>query len=153
MLVFLAAPLFGRNLFRQKKNKDTRTDFVPILEPMEYTRVAANSFEAYKNHYQMMRAYFSDAQSVIGFFAAGEKRARYHINQIVSHLEGMAALLTGPQKEEANGFLIRLREVLKEYDKPAGIRRHDLIKSAIRKVELDIRRTLKPDMVKESMTR
>lgn len=154
LLLFCSTTLTGCASFRRKfvrhsKDKEVKEDIAPVLEPLEYQRVETSPMDAYRSHYAMVRAYFSDVYTALSAQAPGEKRERYLLGQIMAHLQGMSLLLGDARKPEALKLSAALEEAGKELDKPAGLRRYDLLRSSLHKVETDIRRTLKPDMVKE----
>ncbi|MBF0387454.1 MAG: hypothetical protein HQL20_06315 [Candidatus Omnitrophica bacterium] len=140
---------FRRKFVRQNKNKEVKEDFAPVLEPIEYKRVEVAPLEAYRSHYAMVKAYFSDAYAELAGRDPGEKRERYLIGQINAHIQGMAVLLAVDRRSEAQKMIALLDEAARELDKPSGLRRYDILKGALRKVEVLIRQKLKPDMVKE----
>lgn len=140
---------FRRKFIRQSKNKESKEDFIPVFDPVEYKRVEIAPIDDYKSHYAMVKAYFGDVYTALSSRDAGEKRERYLLNQIIAHLQGMSALLSGFRKLEAQKILSSLEDAMKELDKPAGLQRQDLLKGPVHKAETDIRRTLKPEMVKE----
>jgi hypothetical protein len=122
---------------------------MPVLVPVEYKRVEVPPLEAYRSHYAMVKAYFTDIYSTIGGKDSSGKREQYLLNQIVVHLEGMGAELTGARKTDIASVVVHLKDLLKEFDKPVAMRRYDMLNGSLRGIETDIRRKLKPDMVKE----
>lgn len=154
LVCFLAVSLSGcttlrRKFVRKNKNKDQKEAFIPVLDPVEYKRVETSAIDAYRSHYAMAKAYFTDSYAAFGSPDSTEKREKYLISQISAHLRGMAVLLRDDRKAAAERAAGDLEVLLPELDKPKGIRRYDIIKGAVHKVEMDVRRTLKPDMVKE----
>ncbi|MBF0593517.1 MAG: hypothetical protein HQL22_00965 [Candidatus Omnitrophica bacterium] len=147
--LFTGCSTFRRKFIRHDKNKEAKEDFLPVLEPVEYKREELSPLDVYKSHYGMVKAYFGDVYAALGNVNSGEKRERYLISQIMAHVQGMAALLNGTRKDTAQAAADSLQEATKELDKPAGLRRYDILKGTVHKVETDIRRSLKPDMVKE----
>ena len=141
-----------KKFIRQSKNKDQKEDFIPVLEPVEYKRVEESPIEAYRSHYGMIKAYFGDLDACVGQ-GGNDKRARYLAAQITAHLQGLSGLLGQEKKAVAEKLLARLQDAVKEYDKPSGIRRVDLLKGAFHSIESDIRKTLKPDAVKDQVVR
>ncbi len=140
---------FRRKFVRHSKDKTVKEDFIPVLKPVEYARIETTPLEAYKNHYAMVRAYFSDLYTAFASRYSEGKREQYLFSQVIAHLQGMAAVLKEPRQTAALRQAAFLTEAVKELEKPEGLRRNDLLQSAARKAEKDIRRTLKPDMVRE----
>ncbi len=140
---------FRRKFIRQNKNKDSKEAFIPVLEPLDYPRQQALPIDTYKSHYSMVKAYLNDFYASFGSLNSGEKRERYLLAQIIAHLQGMTGLLNEGKKPQGEKVILHVQEAMKELDKPAGMRRYDLLEGAVRKVEGEVRKTLKPDMVKE----
>ncbi|MEI6437594.1 MAG: hypothetical protein WCO69_02455 [Candidatus Omnitrophota bacterium] len=140
---------FRRKFVRHSKSKDVKEDFIPVLEPVEYQRVEVSPVENYRSHYAMVKAYFGDVYAALDSRDPGEKRERYLLGQIAAHLQGMASLLTEARKLQAQKAAAEIDEAAGVLDKPAGIRRYDLLKGRVHQIEVDVRRALKPDMVKE----
>ncbi|MBF0123219.1 MAG: hypothetical protein HQL21_07450 [Candidatus Omnitrophica bacterium] len=137
-----------KKFIRKKKTADHAEDFIPVLQPVEYKRADQSSFEKYKEQYTMARAYFKDAEDTMGSVNAGSKQQVYALNQLIVRLQSMADLLPGEKKAELEQVVIGVRNIVKEYDKPAPLRRYDILKGAMRNVEKAVRADFKPDMVK-----
>ena len=140
---------FRRKFVRHSKDKVEKEDFVPVLVPVEYKRVEVAPLDAYRDHYSMVKAYFDDVYASLGNHDISGKRDQYLITQIIAHLQGMSAGLNGARKTDADAAVTGLQELLKEFDKAASMRRYDVLKGSVHRIENDIRRKLKPDMVKE----
>ncbi|MEI8011327.1 MAG: hypothetical protein WCI27_02445 [Candidatus Omnitrophota bacterium] len=132
---------------RTKKNVAEGNEFIPVLQPVEYEKVVEPARQVYGNHYAMEKVYFKDLWDILGRPAGGEKREKYIIGQIMAHFDGMTALLPDNQKDKAMALRGRLELVLRGYDKPAGLRRYDLLTGDLRKIERDLYKNFKPDAV------
>ncbi len=152
LILFCAGSLTGCASLRKKftrvpKNPSVKQDFIPVLEPIEYQKVEKSPQQVYAGHYSMVKIYFKDLWEVLGRRDSTPKREMYIFTELLSHFDAMAALLAEGKKVEAKELRGRVEQILKEYDKPSGIRRYDLIGGNMRKVERDIYKGFKPDAV------
>ena len=135
---------------RKKKTTEQTDDFIPVLQPVEYKKVEMPPLEKYKEQYTMARAYFKDVGDTMGS-SAGNKQQVYALNQLAVRLQGMADLLSGEKKAALGQLIAEVRDVVKEYDKPAPMRRYDILKGTMEKVERAVRSNFKPDAIKDEL--
>lgn len=152
LVVFCAGSLTGCASLRKKftrpaKKSKTSDDFIPVLQPVEYQKVEETPRQVYAGHYAMVRIYFKDLGEVLGRRDSTSKHEKYIFTELMSHFNAMADLLSEDKKAEAGNIRARVEKVLKEYDKPDGIRRYDLISGDMRRIERDIYKAFKPDAV------
>ena len=119
-----------KKFIRQRKGAAPQDEFVPVLQPVEYPKVTETPAVTYQNHYTLAKAFFQDLWDALGSDGAGEKQQEYALRHRV---------------------ILRIKNVIKEYDKPNGIRRYDTMKSDLRLIEDDVRRKFKPDAVKAAL--
>src|SRR3989339_1375274 len=101
LTVLTGCASFRKKFIRQNKNRTVKEDFAPVLEPMEYRRVEMSPLDAYRNHYAMLKAYFSDVYAALSARDSGEKREKYLLNQVLAHLQGMSDILDETRKPKA----------------------------------------------------
>ena len=152
LLVFCAGAVSGCASLRKKfkrvpKNPRVKEEFIPVLQPLEYAKVEETPAQAYAGHYAMVRIYFKDLMEALAGREPNPKREKYIFKELTGHFDAMAALLSGEKKAAAGAIRARVEEVLREYDKPDRLRRYDLMRGEMRKVERDIYRDFKPDAV------
>lgn len=152
LVMFCAGSLTGCASLRKKftrvpKNPKAKEDFIPVLQPVEYKKIAETPQQVYAGHYSMVRVYFKDLWEVLGGRDSSAKREKYIFTELMSHFDAMAALLSDEKKTEAGAIRARVNDLLKEYDKADGMRRYDLIKSGMHRVERDMYKGFKPDAV------
>ena len=136
---------------RKKKTSDQTEDFIPVLQPVEYKKVELPPLEKYKEQYAMARAYFKDVSDTLGSSGSGDKQQVYALNQLAVRLQGMADLLPGEKKAALGEIIVEVRDVVKEYDKAAPMRRYDILKGTMQKAEKRVRSDFKPDAVKNEI--
>jgi hypothetical protein len=152
VVVLCAGSLTGCASVRKKftrvpKNPKASDDFIPVLQPVEYQKIVETPQQVYGGHYAMVKIYFKDLWDVLGRRDSTPKREKYIFTELVAHFNAMAALLSDEKKAEAKAVCARVDVVLKEYDKPDGLRRYDLIASDMHQVERDLHKGFKPDAV------
>lgn len=155
-VIFVSGSLTGcaslrKKFIRKKKVSDQKEDFIPVLQPQEYEKVELEPIEKYKEHYTMARAYFKDVWETMGSPNAGSKQQVYVLSQLAARIQAMADLLTGEKKSGLEQMVLQIRDVVKEYEKPAGIRRYDLLKAAMQKIEKAFRTGFKPEGIKTEL--
>jgi hypothetical protein len=151
LVMFCAGSLTGCSSLRKKftrvpKNAKAGDTFIPVLQPVEYQKIEETPQQVYAGHYSMVKIYFKDLWDVLGGRDSSPKRERYIFTELMSHFNAMADLLVDSKKAEAGVIRLRVETILKEYDKPDGLRRYDLIGSNMRQVEREIYKGFKPDV-------
>lgn len=136
-----------KKFIRKKKVTDQTQDFIPVLEPVEYEQVVMPPLGQYREQYMLARAYFKDVWAAMGSVSAGDKQQVYVLKQLTVRLQAMADLLSGSKKDLLGQLIAQVGEVIGEYEKPAPLRRYDLLKGIVRKVEKSFRADFKPDAV------
>jgi hypothetical protein len=157
LVIFCAVSVSGcaslrKKFTRQKKNKGQTEEFVPVLVPVEYPRPDASPSVVYKNNYIMAKAYFKDLDNVIGSRDSSDKQQLYIFTQLTSRMDLMAEVLAdGERKSLLKQLAIQLKDVISRYDKPDAIRRYDVIKSDVHRIERDFYKSFKPALVQEDL--
>jgi hypothetical protein len=152
LVIFCAGSLTGCASLRKKftrvpKNPKAKEEFIPVLQPVEYKKIEETPQQVYAGHYSMVKVYFKDLWDVLGSRNSTPKREKHIFTELMVHFDAMAALLSDEKKAEAKAIRARVDEFLKEYDKPNGMRRYDLITSGMRRIERDMYKAFKPDVV------
>jgi hypothetical protein len=132
---------------RVKKDKNQTEDFIPVLQPIEYTKIEETPPQVYAQHYSMVKVYFKDLWEVLGKDDSSAKREKYMFTEILAHFDAMTALLTDTKRLEAQKLRARFKLVLAVYDEPDGSRRYDLMTGFLRAIEKDLYKLFKPAAV------
>src|ERR1700720_3909137 len=76
-----------RQKFTRKKKKGEVEDqnFVPVLEPQEYPAPELNPVQNYKEHYDLIKAWYTDLWTAIDDKSTG-KYIHYTITQVTNHI-------------------------------------------------------------------
>ncbi len=136
---------------RTPKGAKTEDVFIPVLEPVEYKKTEETPQQIYQIHYSTLQAYFKDLWDALGKSSGGEKREKYILTEMLSHFDFMAGQLSQVKKAELDAVRAHIIKVLKEYDKPQGMRRYDRMSSDMRAVEREINREFKPGIVASAL--
>ncbi len=152
MVAFVVVSLTGcaslrKKFTRVKKQKDQKEEFIPVLEPIEYAKADEPPLQVYRNHYGMLKLYFSDLWDVLGKPSGGVKREKYLLKELLGRFDAMAGVLSDEKKLQAKGLRDRIEKALKEYDRQGILLRYDLMISDLRQVEREIYKSFKPDVV------
>jgi hypothetical protein len=156
LIIFCAGSLTGCASLRKKftrvpKNPKVGDAFIPVLEPVEYKKVQETPQQIYGGHYAMVKIYFKDLWDVLGRRDSTPKREKYIFTELMSHFNAMADLLSGDKKAAAEAIRTRVDAILKQYDKPDGLRRYDLISTDMHKIERDILQGFRPAAVEGAL--
>ena len=157
LVVFCAVAVSGcaslrKKFTRQKKNKGQTEEFIPVLVPVEYQRPDTSPAVVYKDQYTMAKAYFRDLENIVGSRDSSGKQQLYVFTQLTSRMELMSEVLADGEKRSLLGQLVlQVKDVISRYDKPDAIRRYDIIKSDVRRIEKEFYKVFKPALVQEDL--
>ncbi|MBI4310024.1 MAG: hypothetical protein HY591_06810 [Candidatus Omnitrophica bacterium] len=104
-------PLRKKFTRQKKKDQSEVKDFIPVLEPQEYLAPENNPVENYKQHYNLIKAWYKDLWTVVEE-RGSDKRAAYTIKQIYGHIEEMQKLVVSSKQDG----LARLKKLLQYYN-------------------------------------
>jgi hypothetical protein len=153
LVVFCAVSVSGcaslrKKFTRPKKATAQGDEFVPVLVPVEYPRPNTSPSVVYKDHYTMARAFFKDLDNVIGSRDSTDKQQLYVFTQLASRMDLMAGeLADGEKKSRLEQLVLQMRDVVSRYNKPDQVRRYDVIKSDVQRIERDFYKSFKPALV------
>ena len=138
-----------KKFIRQKKKAQTEdANFIPVLEPQEYPAPENNPPENYQQHYALIKAWYRDLWTALEE-KSSDKRIRYTIKQVYSHIEEMQKIV----KPEVQTQLQGLKGFLKYYEdslnSPLPLRNVSRVQSDLREFDRRLRR-LGVDDVKDS---
>ena len=117
--------------FTRHKKENQVQDFQPVLEPENYPAPDKNPREIYKQHYDLIKAWYNDLWTGVDE-KSYDGPVKYSLKQILDHLEQMKLLL---KSEKAQG-LNKLESLLSFYqaslDHPRPVRNYAHIQSDLR---------------------
>lgn len=141
-----------RKKFTRKKKHPQAEDrnFTPVLAPEEYPAPEDNPVDLYKQHYELIKAWYTDLWTLLQERNM-EKRALYVLKQITEHLDGMEKVVQPPSRVELaklRGFLAYYREAM---GAPAAQRNVSRIQSDLRAFHRLLTGKLTPSKMKGSL--
>lgn len=104
-------PLKHKFTRKKKKSQIEGSSFIPVLEPQEYPAPEQNPPENYKQHYALVKVWYRDLWTLTDK-KDEDKKTRYTLNQVFSHIEEMQRLVV----EEKRAELSKLANLLKYYE-------------------------------------
>lgn len=140
-----------RKKFTRQKKHDQNDDnnFVPVLEPQEYPAPENNPPVNYKNHYDLLKAWYRDLETLL-LEKNADKRMQYTLKQVFGHLDEMQKLVVS----EKQAHVAKLRGLLKYYNEslngPASLRNVSRIQSDLRAFDRELRDELSPGKLQGS---
>jgi len=138
-----------REKFTRKKKKGEAQDqaFVPVLEPEDYPAPELNPEQNYREHYDLIKAWYKDLWTAIDDRNTS-RYVHYTIGQITNHISQMEKLVDAPT--QAN--LIKLASFLDYYssslDESWNVRNVSRIQSDLRGFDRFLRDHLRNDRIK-----
>ncbi len=137
-------PLRKKFTRQKKKGQVEDTSFIPVLEPQEYPAPEQNPPANYREHYALIKVWYKDLWAVLDD-KNSDKKARYTIGQVLSHIVEMQKLVV-PEKQAE---LIQLADLLKYFesslDSPEALRNKSRIQSDLRAFDRLLRNQLRAD--------
>lgn len=136
-----------RKKFVRQKKKTEDKDFVPVLEPEEYPAPEHNPPLLYKQHYNLIKAWYKDLWSPLqDRYPSGTPQ--YALKEISGHIDGMQKLLQPqlhPELDKLRGFL---KSYYNSLDIPPATRNRVRIESDLRAFFRLLIKQLSPGKVK-----
>ncbi len=140
-------PLRKKFTRQKKKDASAEQDFVPVLEPQEYPAADKDPVQSYKQHYDLIKAWYRDMWTALEE-RGSDKQQRYLIKTIYGHIDDMRKLV-GPQQQQE---LDELAKTLSYYDSALGVppamRNVSRIRSDLRAFDRMLRHKLRADKIK-----
>lgn len=132
---------------RKKKGQVEDQTFVPVLEPEDYPSPEFNPQQNYKEHYDLIKAWYTDLWTAIDDKSTA-RYVHYTIGQITNHIAQMEKLVDAPT--QAN--LVKLAGFLDYYtaslNDPWNTRNVSRIQSDLRGFDRFLRDHLRADHIK-----
>lgn len=146
-------PLRKKFTRQKKKDKESSTEIIPILEPIDYAEKEVFPQERYQYHYSLWKVWYNDFTSALEEEVSNDKRERYLISEMIEQLQEMKKWINEGKQLELASLVDDLHNVLKEYERPLGIRSRSQIK---RRVDLNadkVQDTFRPKVMEGNYIR
>ncbi len=141
-----------RKKFTRKKKKSQVEDvrMQPVLEPEEYPDPTTDPMANYKDHYALVKVFYRDLWLPLQEHRT-VKNSYFAYNQVMQHLDEMRKMI----KPEFQGNLDKLKATLAYYEESLKVepafRNRGRIESDLREFDRQLRRSFKPDLMKDSL--
>ena len=153
IFIFLASvtgcePL--RKKFTRQKKKVQESEEIPILEPIEYPKTVMTAESLYKRSYSFWKAWQKDlSDSIVN--STSSKRQLYLLNQVISNLVQMQALLVPERQQGLKDIIVRFQKIQSEIKSPVPMRAATSLKTDIDLLEKRVRLEYAFDKVTNSI--
>lgn len=153
--VFLLSSFTGcttlrRKFVRKKKTGDVKESVMPVLQPEEYAPRVYTPIERYREHFSVLRGYFSDLWATLGRDESG-KREQFLLSQVKVKIDAMADLLKGEKGSGLRKLSDKVQAEARQLEKAHAMRRYDIVSSDLRVVEREVRRYFKPELIEKDL--
>ena len=138
-----------RKKFIREKKKDKVSNFVPVLDPIDYQPAVHTAKEHYSQHYSMWKVWQRDFLDVADA-STSDKRQKYTLTQAMAQLEEMKKWIVNDKQTELNSLIAELQEVEAEFNKPAPVRNSYLMRRKFETVAKQIQHEFKPNLMEDS---
>ncbi|MBP9854095.1 MAG: hypothetical protein KBD53_04425 [Candidatus Omnitrophica bacterium] len=135
-----------RQKFIRKKTKERESKFIPILEPVDYVAASISAPQQYKQHYLIYAVWQKELLSGLEH-DDNDKRLKYSLEQLISHLEEMVKFVPEVNKKTLNDVLVQYKSSQNYFEKPEAFRNYDSYISQLHKFERIVRKQLKPEII------
>ena len=138
-----------RQKFTRKKKKGELEEqaFVPVLEPEEYPAPELMPEQNYKEHYDLIKAWYKDLWTAIDDRSTA-KYLHYTITQVTNHINQMEGLVDAPTQANLAKLAGFLDYYTKSLDDPWQARNISRIQSDLRGFDRFMRDHLRADRIK-----
>jgi hypothetical protein len=141
-----------RKFTRHKKHGEEDQTNIPVLEPEEYPTPEHNPLLNYREHYDLIKAWYNDLWTGL-HDKNSEKYSHYVIGQVRNHISGMQKLVDAPTAADLVKLSSYLDYYLTSLDDPAPMRNVSRIESDLRAFDRLLRDHLRADRIKEHLVK
>lgn len=137
-----------KKFVRQKKKKDDKPEFVPVLDPIDYPPKRTSPEERYKYHYSLWQVWEKDLIQNIDR-QESDKRQKYLLGEIIAQLQEMKRWVTPEKQQQLGGIIDNLNTVSQVYEKPPQMRSSASVKRKIQAEGKKVREKFNPKVAKD----
>lgn len=141
-----------KKFVRQKKKDQTKKEFIPVLDPIDYPAKVQSPEEAYRHYFSLWQVW--DKELVMRIEeGASDKKISFTFNQLMIQLTELENLLTGEKKTQMNQFITQLNDIGQQLAQPAGIRNDGGIQMKVQRIGSKLREGFRSNDVEPSLRR
>ena len=137
-----------RKKFKRKKKQDktASSEFIPVLEPIDYPEPRTSPAEQYKYHYSLWKVWYKDFMQ--NFYENdNQKRAKYLLDQVIIQVQEMKKSVQVEKQAELDGYLKEFVNLRNDLEKPEGLQNRISLKNRLDLVEKKMRNACKPPLM------
>ena len=146
--ILLAVSLLGcdsvrRKFVRKSKAQKAGEDYIPVLEPVDYSVAQQPAVERYKYHYSFWCAL--DKELITEVEANdNDKKQKFLLARLIVHAQQMQQLLVEEKSEIFKKIAEDLAKIGQELEKPANVRNIYFMKRSLMTADHTIRQDYNP---------
>lgn len=137
-----------RKKFSREKKKTVvkNTDFLPVLEPIDYPDKNHTSEEHYKQHYSLWKIWQEELIQSLSL-EQNDKRQKYLLVEVIEQLKEMQKWIVEEKSAELAGIISAVQSVEKDFDEPSLMRNVYSMKQTIERAGKEIRAQFSPKIM------
>lgn len=136
-------PLRKKFTRKKKEEKEAEGRLIPVLEPIDYPAKVYSLEQDYRQHFSLWKVWERDLlQSIEN--DDSDKRQKYLLGKTLEELEAMNSFMGEAQQAPFGTVLEQVRQVQKEYDRPAALRSKFSVKKQLSSSSKEIRNHYSP---------
>ena len=139
-------PLRRKFTRKKKEEKEAAGKFIPVLEPIDYPAKAYSLEGDYRQHFSLWKVWERDLMQSIEDDDS-DKRQKYLLGKTLEELAAMHSLMGEARQAQFSAVLERVRQIQKEYDKPAAMRSKFSVKKQLSSSSKEIRNHYSPNQL------
>ena len=140
-----------RKKFTRKKKEDvSQTEFVPVLDPVDYPDKKESPEQIYKLHYSLWQVWYKD-YAIAAQENSSDKKIFYTLNQLLAQVEEMQKVLRGEKQQLVVNIGQQVQNVITQYKTPRGVRDDAGLRQQVMSVDKKLRNNLKFEYVKDNL--
>ena len=130
---------FRKKFTRQKKKDESPTSqFVPVLDPVDYPDKVESPPELYRHHFSLWQVW--DRELIMRIEEhASNKKINDTVDQSLTQLTEMQKLLTGEKQKKLSEYVAQLNALKKDLEQPAAVRNDNSIQRKIERIGKNVR--------------
>jgi len=134
-----------KKFVRQKKKEDTKREFIPVLDPIDYPARLHSTDEKYRHHYSLWQVWSKDLLGSLDSEGDSPKRQKYLLDQMSVQAQEMMNYVTGEKKQIWESLLTELINLRDNLD-TLLFRSKSSVKNRARVVTSRVLRELNPKL-------
>ena len=139
-----------KKFVRQKKKSAESSEFIPVLDPLDYPDRVVDAGQRYRYYFSMWQVWLRDLLTVMDE-GGSDKRITYLLNQTYTQMDEMAKLLTGSKQEELRKSRQELQQIQEAMNMPAAMRDDAGMKRRLQGIDRDVRTKFRFEDIKDQL--